>query len=262
MSPARPTMLATVRSQRGFTLVELMVTIAIALFLLGGLVTVVQNVRSTYNQQQLLVQLQDQQRFAITLLTDVIQSGGYFDNPTGDTAQTALPLDPGNGFSTGQAFWGVQGGAAPATPGDTISVRFRTAINDGIINCSGLPNTTLGPNQVYINTFSVALVNGVGQLQCSLNGAAPVSLVNGVASMQVYYGVKRLFPQTDYNVDTYEQAGAMPFGSTDWSQVSSVRLIVYFNNPLFGVPGQLPNQPQYIKYERVIEVMARAGDHT
>jgi len=260
MSPARPIMPAPLRPQRGFTLVELMVTIAIALFLLGGLVTVVQNVRTTYNQQQLLVQLQDQQRFAITLLTDVIQSGGYFDNPTGDTAQSALPLDPGHGFGTGQAFWGVQGGAAPTTTGDTISVRFRTAINDGIINCSGLPNTTAAPNQVYINTFSVAIVNGVGQLQCSLNGAAPVSLVNGVASMQVFYGVKRLFPQTDYNVDTYEQAGAMPFGSNDWSQVSSVRLIVFFNNPLFGAPGQTSTQPQYIKYERVIEVMARAGD--
>jgi len=262
MSPARPTLPAPACAQRGFTLVELMVTIAIALFLLGGLVTVVQNVRTTYNQQQALVQLQDQQRFAITLLTDVIQSGGYFDNPTGDTPQTALPLDPGDGFGTGQAFWGVQGGAAPATVGDTISVRFRTAINDGIINCSGLPNTTLAPNQVYINKFSVAIVNGVGQLQCSLNGAAPVSLVNGVASLQVYYGVKRLIPAADYNVDTYEQAGAMPFGSPDWQQISSVRVIVYFNNPLWNAASQDTAQQQYIKYERVIEVMARAGDYT
>jgi len=267
MSPARPTAFAPVRRQRGFTLVELMVTIAIAMFLLGGLVTIVQNVRNSYNQQQALVQLQDQQRFAITLLTDVIQSGGYFDNPTGDTAQTALPLDPGDGFGTGQAFSGVQGGAAPATPGDKISVRFRTAINDGIINCSGLPNTTVGPNQVYINTFSVVVgANGVGQLMCQLTSggvAAPaVPLVTGVASMQVYYGVKRLFPQSDYNVDTYEQAGAMPFGSNDWSQVSSVRLIIWFNNPLWGTSGQTTAQQKYIQYERVIEVMARAGDYT
>lgn len=262
MSAARPTLLARTSAQRGFTLVELMVTITIALFLLGGLVSILQNVRRSYNQQQALVQLQDQQRFAITLLTDVIQSGGYYDNPTGDTAQSALPLNLAQGFGTGQAFFGVQGGAAPATTGDTISVRFRTAINDGIINCSGLPNTTFAPNQVYVNTFSVAIVNGVGQLQCSLNGAAPVSLVSGVASLQVYYGVKRIFPQTDYNVDTYEQAGAMPIGSNDWSQVSSVRLIVWFNNPLFGAPGQTATQPQYIKYERVIEVMARAGNYT
>ena len=38
-------------AQRGFTLVELMVTVAIALFLLGGLVTIVQNVRDTNMNQ-------------------------------------------------------------------------------------------------------------------------------------------------------------------------------------------------------------------
>ncbi len=258
MSAAHPTGLIEARSQRGFTLVELMVTIAIALFLLGGLVTIVQNVRSTYNQQQALVQLQDQQRFAITLLTDVIQSGGYFDNPTIDTAASALPAAAP--FGSGQAFWGTQGGAAPATTGDTITVRFRTALNDGIINCSGGSNTAANPNQVYVNAFSIAVVNGVGQLQCSLNGALPVSLVSGVASMQVYYGVKKTLPATDYNVDTYLQAGVMQ--PNDWLQVSAVRLIVWFVNPLFGAPGQTSSQPQYIKYERVIQVMARAGDFT
>jgi type IV pilus assembly protein PilW len=249
---------AWARRARGFTLVELMVTIAIAVFLLGGLVSIVQNVRRTYIQQQALVQLQDQQRFAISLLTDVIQSGGYFDNPTFDTALTALPLDLANGFATGQAFNGIQGGAVPPATGDTISVRFRSATGDGIINCSGSSNGT-GASKVYINTFSVAIVNGVPTLQCALNGALPVPLVPGVANLQVYYGVKRLVPATDYNVDTYEQANA---ATSDWSTVSSVRVIVTFLNPLFGVTTQVSTQQQYIKYERVIQVMARAGDYT
>ncbi|HXY97499.1 MAG TPA: PilW family protein [Steroidobacteraceae bacterium] len=268
MSPARPTLHIRARAQRGFTLVELMVTISIALFLLGGLVTIVQNVRRTYAQQTANVQLQDQQRFAITLLTDVIQSGGYYDNPTGDTVFSALPLDAADGFgAAGQAFSGVQGAPWPA-PGDKISVRFRTAIGDQIINCSGLPNTAVGPDQVYINTF---YVNGNNQLVCQLltpGGApagAPMILVNGVASLQVYYGVKRLVPYSNYNVDTYEQANAMPLAPTvspDWLQVSAVRLVVTFLNPLFGTPNQPVQQPQYITYERVIQVMARAGDYT
>jgi type IV pilus assembly protein PilW len=260
VSPAHATTPSLSRTQRGFTLVELMVTVAIAMFLLAGLVTIVRNVRNTYSQQQALVQLQDQQRFAITLLTDVIQSGGYYDNPTGDTVVSALPLDLANGFATGQAFNGNQGGAAP--PGDSISVRFRSAINDGIINCGGGSNTTVGPDQVYVNTFSV---NGAGQLQCVLTAGAAaaqvIPLVNGVANLQVFYGVKRAVPATDYNVDTYEQANAMQ--ASDWSQVSSVRVVVWFLNPLWAAGGGAGVfQQQYLKYERVIEVMSRAGDHT
>ncbi len=257
MSAAHPTMPAPARAQRGFTLVELMVTIAIALFLLGGLVSIVQSVRRTYTNQQALVQLQDQQRFAVTLLTDVIQSGGYYDNPTGDTALSALPLDLINGFATGQAFNGTQGGAAPPAAGDTISVRFRSAINDGIINCTGSSNTTVNPDQVYVNTFSVNAATG--QLQCQLNNGAAVPLVSGVVNLQIYYGVNR-GANADYNVDTYAQANAMQ--ASDWAQVSAVRVSVTFANPLFGAPNQTVLQPQYITYERVIQVMARAGDYT
>ena len=79
------------RTQRGFTLVELMVTVGIALFLLYGLVTIVETVRRTSLDQQSLAQLQDQQRFAMTVLTDVIQAGGYFPDPTTWTPATSLP---------------------------------------------------------------------------------------------------------------------------------------------------------------------------
>jgi type IV pilus assembly protein PilW len=255
MNTPRTALAASLRAARGFTLVELMVTISIALFLLGGLVTILQTVRRTYASQQAQVQLQDQQRFAVTLLTDVIQSGGYFDNPTGDTILSALPAVAPN-FGSGQAFFGTQGAALPAA-GDTIYVRFRTASGDGIINCSGSSNAS-GVDQVYTNLFSVN--PATGQLMCSLNGAAAVPLVSGVVNLQIYYGVKRAVPASDYNVDTYEQANAMQ--ASDWDQISSVRVVVTFANPLWGTPNQPVTIPQYITFERVIQVMSRAGDYT
>jgi type IV pilus assembly protein PilW len=248
------------RAQRGFTLVELMVTVAIAMFLLAGLVTILQNVRATYANQQSLAQLQDQQRFAMTVLTDVIQAGGYFPDPLGMTPGSALPA--AGAYQVGQAFTGTQGAT------DSIGVRYRTANGDGVILCDGSSNTAVPPgSQLYTNVFTVVPPAGAvpGQLQCTLTiGAAanaPLTLVTGVQGLTIYYGVKRNPAVVDYNVDTYLTANQMllagPNGN-DWLNISAVRVILQFNNPLFGQPGQ----PQFITFERVIEVMARAGVHT
>ncbi len=251
--------------ERGFTLVELMVTVAIALFLIGGLLTVLQNVRGAYNNQQQLTQLQDQQRFALTILADVIQAGGYFPDPITWRPDNSMPLS-GN-YVAGQAFFGTHpGGTNP----DTISVRYRTAINDDVIFCDGSTNTTQGPTGLYANEFTVVppAGNTPGQLQCRLTdggtGAVingPLTIVNGVANLQVYYGVKRNSAPADYNVDTYLTADQMntagPNGN-DWLNISSVRVILTSTNPLAAQPGQ----PATIAFERVIQVMARAGVHT
>jgi len=254
------TMRRMARGQRGFTLVELMVTVAIAMFLLAGLVTILQNVRATYANQQSLAQLQDQQRFAMTVLTDVIQAGGYFPDPLGMTPGSALPA--AGAYQVGQAFTGTQGAT------DSIGVRYRTANGDGVILCDGSSNTAAPPgSQLYTNVFTVVPPAGAvpGQLVCTLTiGAAanaPLTLVTGVQGITIYYGVKRNAAIVDYNVDTYFTANQMllagPNGN-DWLNISAVRVVLQFNNPLFGQPGQA----QFITFERVIEVMARAGVHT
>jgi type IV pilus assembly protein PilW len=265
--PAR-ILLPGARHARGFTLVELMVTVAIALFLLGGLVTIVQNVRQTDVNQRSLSQLQDRERFALTVITDVVQSGGFFPDPVAWTPATSL-LQVGS-MEAGQALSGAHVAAAP---GDTLIVRFRTALNDGVILCDGSTNTAQGLTHAFTNTFTVqngnanAALNG---LYCQVDnlGASAVApgvlLVPGVVNMKVYYGVKRDFAVTDYNVDTYLTADQMcsalsnPCGSDDWNNVSSVRVILWFTNPLAGQAGQ----PAQIQFERVIEVMARGGVHT
>jgi len=99
-----------------------------------------------------------------------------------------------------------------------------------------------------------------GQLLCTLNGNPPLAIVSGVQGLSIYYGVKRNPGVTDYNVDTYLTADQMllPPNGNDWGNISSVRVILTFTNPLAGQPGQQPT----IVFERVIEVMARAGVHT
>jgi type IV pilus assembly protein PilW len=245
-------------AQLGFTLVELMVTVAIAMFLLAGVVTIVQNIRTSYFNQQALAQFQDQQRFALTVLTDIIQSAGYFPDPTAWTPSNSLPLVSPATYAQGMPFYGTHAGGA--TP-DTIGVRFRTAVNDKIINCNGTSNTAFGPSQVYTNSFQVA----GGYLQCDVNGGGFLNLVGGVQNLEVWYGVKRGGTPDNYSADTYLTADQMDrgnglgqYGNGDWDNVSSVRIQLTFTNPL---KGQGQNSPT-ITVERVIAVMARGGVHT
>jgi type IV pilus assembly protein PilW len=128
----------------------------------------------------------------------------------------------------------------------------------------GTPNPPQLPSPAYPYLSGVgARGRGVGGgLYCQVNNLGPSAaapgalLVPGVQSMTVYYGVKRDFTLNDYNVDTYLTADQML--NADWDNISAVRVILTFTNPLAGQAGQQPT----ITFERVIEVMARGGVHT
>jgi type IV pilus assembly protein PilW len=233
-----------------------MVTVGIALFLLGGLVTIVQNVRQANLTQSKLTTLQDEERFAFTVLTDALQAGGYFGDPIG---QSSFSFGAAGGFAAGAAFTGSHAaGAAPTVAQDSVSTRFLTTTNYGPILCNGV-DTSLGGTAGYTITFSVATSPTLGdQLLCSVNGGAPFPLVNGVHAMTVYYGINRNAPNVDYNVDTYVTADALA-NVNDLLTISALRVVLCFDNPLYAVGT---TQPQYIVVERVIQVMGRAGVHT
>ena len=243
------------RRQHGFTLIELMISVAVGLFLVGGLLTILQNMGNTRTNQTLMAQLQDNQRIAMTMVTDIVQSTGYFPDPTTYTNLTALPSTTVGAatIAAGQALYGTH---LVADPGDTLTVRFATADSDTIINCVGGTNTSL-PIARYVNTFSVT-AGPQGQLVCSLNSAAASPLVSGLTRMDVWYGVKRDLTVDNNNVDTYLTADQLT--AADWSNVSSVKVRLTFSNPLAG-PAHL-EQPALIRFTRTIAVMNRAGVKT
>ena len=247
--------------QRGFTLLEIMIAMTIGLFISGALVTLVQsNMRVFLNQNQ-LEQMQDAQRMAMTLMADVIQSAGYFPDPTTNTATGTL-LAAG-AFANSQAI-----ASAPAVPilGDTILVRYMTAPQDGILNCSGLQNQNPvgGANILYTNQFSIVNnASGVGQLTCNLTVGAtvtPYTLVSGVTNLTVFYGVKTNIGAAGNNVDTYIPASLMT--AANWQSVISVLIKLQFTNPLYDGTGPGHVQPQFITIQRVVDVMNQTGPVT
>jgi type IV pilus assembly protein PilW len=242
---------SSLRSARGFTLPELLVALLIGLFLIGGLLAIVQDNRRTFSSQNQLSQLQDSQRLAMSLMTDVVQATGYFPNPVINTLTTLLPAV--GAMAVGQAMTGTYNAA---TPGDTITLRYATNPGDGILNCSGGSNTT-GAVQTYSNTFSV-VVNGAGvsQLVCTMNGTV-YPLVNNITNLSVLYGVNTA--GTGTNVDTYMNATQVQ-AAGDWGNVVSAQVTLTFLNPLYSAAnvGQ-GAQPQFLKFQRVIGIMAKTG---
>jgi type IV pilus assembly protein PilW len=249
------------RPARGFSLVELMVTVSIAIFLVGGLLTILQNVRTTYNNQQKLVQLQDEQRFALSVINDAVQAAGYFPDPTAYTIDTSFPAS--GAFASGSVFAGTHPvNGADNIAQDTLSTRFWTNLHYGPVLCNGVDSSQLAGPTMYTVTFSLGTnpVTNNPALMCSVNGGTAFALVDNVTAMAVYYGVKRDLSLVDYNVDTYENWDVVAASGTDAENVSSVRIVITFQNPLSGQPGQ-QNSPT-ITLERVIEVMGRGGPYT
>jgi type IV pilus assembly protein PilW len=253
--PAIQTTFRRSSNQRGFTLLEIMIAMSIGLFLLGALVTIVQSNKAVSLNQNQLVQMQDSERMAMTLMADVIQAAGYFPDPTTNTVGGTLIA--AGAFANGQAITGVSN----AGPLDTISVRYMTTGGDGILNCSGVPNPVGGPNTLYVNQFSVAVTAGVpgGQLICNVTtpaGTTAYTLVNGVTNLRVYYGVKTNVAAAGNNADTYLLASQMT--AANWSSVITVMVQLTFNNPLAAQPGQPPS----IILQRVINLMNQSGPST
>src|SRR5580700_7008945 len=99
--------------QRGFTLLEIMIAMAIGLFLTGALLTIVQSNKAVFANQNQLEQMQDSQRMAMTLMADVIQQAGYFPDPTTNTLSGTLLVSASPPFANSQAMTGLYSATAP-----------------------------------------------------------------------------------------------------------------------------------------------------
>jgi len=118
MSQRMPIFSQSRAGSQGFSLVELLVSLVIALFLIGGVLAVVQDTRRAATSQTQSTQLQDSVRLAMTILTDVIQTTGYYSDPLNSTVLASLgAVAP---FAAGQPISGT-GAFLAAAPGATES---------------------------------------------------------------------------------------------------------------------------------------------
>lgn len=225
------------------SLIEVMVVLVIGLLILLTLFLLLFGTRQTYTTESGIAQLQDRQRLAFSMLSNVIKTAGYYPNPVTQTRLTALPVATGY-TAAGQVIFGVAG-ASTTTP-DTLRVRFQTASGDSIVNCQGGTNTS-GANHTYDNVFSISN----NTLVCALGvdggvPGTPLILVPGVSNLKILYG--------------YDAAGSgiptqyVPAGSvTNWQYVYSAKVTLTFINPMAGQAGQ----PNAVYATQIIQLMGQ-----
>lgn len=241
------------RHQRGLSLISLLVALTIGVLLLAGLFDLWLQTRNTFNAQDSLAQLQESERNALTLMGNVVQSGGYY--PLADNYSTTQPipnplLNQKTAFIAG-TFGGVNfttaqfiSGTGAAGENSTISVRFMGGVLEGAnktLDCLG----QVQPDQAQVtNTYQI---DANGNLTCSvsstLKGATtntgPQIIVSGISSMDILYGVDPL----NTGSATQYMYGANVTKSNYWAYVRSVKIQLTFKNPLAGQPGQPATMP-------------------
>jgi type IV pilus assembly protein PilW len=247
--------------QRGFNLVEMLVAMVVAVFLLAGLFTVLQGTQDTSGEQTALAQLQDNERIAVSVVTDMVQSAGYFPitNPDGtvNSLPNVLVVDNPSFATAGQSIWG----GANGTGGDMIQVRFATLPNDGVSSCLGRPAPAGNVLPfIYKNELQVDPV--AKQLTCSdNNGVQAIPIVTGVQSMVILWGVNTTAttPNSNCPADTYLTSIQMTT-NLQWTNVCTVDVTFTFTNPLATQKNQpVKGQPATVSFRKVIAVMSKAG---
>lgn len=260
--------------QHGVTLIELLLSMGIGVFLLAGLAMIFISDKISFATQNNLAQMENNQLMAINILTNVIQSAGYYPSSSTPTS-TNLPVESTysltikNGSSSSSSLAVSYGTAGQAVFGGSINGSDSISVRSiGAINCTG--NTS---GDLVSSTFTVDSYNN---LQCTTwdittpanntatqtlvgpgypaTGTVTNAMITGVQSMQVLYGVN---PASD-SATQYVTAANV----TNWSGVMSVRVTLNFCNPLYSKqPACQLNttdnqgQPGTLAFTRVIGLM-------
>jgi len=243
-------MRAVRRAQAGFTIIEMMVAMAISLVVMLGFTAMFVNMKVTFNSQNGLTLLQDNERLASLILNSSLDEAGYF--PTGANPAATPKVPPttvdrsgittttpttapayGGTMTSPQYIFGSPANSTttPPTP-ETISTAYLSAPNDGLLTCQGGSNT--GASNVSIrNIFYVDPTTSTLGCVVLANGSSATApgnvfqpLISNVQSMSVLYGVDT---NGDNNIDSYLAAKDMT--NLYWGRVKSVQITLNFVNP-------------------------------
>lgn len=186
--------------QAGFSLVEMLVAMALGLLILLAIASIYVGSRQTFRMQDDNARLQETGRYALEVLGRSIRQAGFWNMPIS-------PVATATAFG-GTAITGTNGAAGAA---DTLTVQY-----DGLTGDRDCEGNALAANAVVQDAYRL----NNSELQCDGNADGTVdhqALVSDIEDVQILYGIDT---NNDQSADQYS---ALP---ANWNQVVSARVCV------------------------------------
>lgn len=157
------------KKQAGLTLVELMLSIGLSLFLVLIVAQFFDSNRSSYRTQRSLADIQDRGQFALYVFKQQLRQAGFV-NPAN------LPKANATNFPASGTTWTTAGHIITGNA-SSVSVRFLGADDGNVVNCEG---GTVASGTMQSHTFDR---DANDRLRCDGN-----ELIPGVLQLSLSYG--------------------------------------------------------------------------
>lgn len=179
------------KAQSGFTLVELMIASTLSVFMIAATITLFVNSKETSRINENLARLQENGRFAVSLISRDIRMADYRSCVTDERRNDAV---------AGQNNTGLNGS-------DTVTVLWQN-------------NDCGAANSIVSTVYSIQTgATGSPSLFKSVNGGTAIEMVEGIEDLQVLFGEDT---DSDFVPNYYVSAADI----TDMAQTTSIRFTV------------------------------------
>lgn len=204
------------KTQKGLSLVELMIAMTLAVVLTAAVVNIYLSSQRTYTVLNGQTTMQENGRFAVDFIRQELQKAGYRTYSYQTDAEQEIwsngqrlpqPEQVRNNsfeetfparapFAAGQVVAGGSNTAGNAMPNtDFLTVRYQRADDGTLYDCLGATIPRRPDNEIRIVTARF-FVSANSELMCQVSfdneaPQAPVALVGGVENLQVRFGIGR-----------------------------------------------------------------------
>lgn len=199
---------------KGYSLVEMMVSVTLTFLLSAGLFNIMMNNIQTYRIDRNLASMQQNGQFAINTLNYAIHLAGFRNEPSFNNLQTYQTYN--QIYPTGAEA--ISGTYQSVNNNDTLTVRYQGSSSGNVFDCSGRP---VLPNHLATNVFSIS-VNDELVCDAFIDGDAspnnPNILVDGVQAFHLRFGEDRT---NDNVIDRYVSANEIDL---QFNRVKSIKV--------------------------------------